>query len=95
MVWELPHSKTSAATLLNRVFQQLTFETDQNISADQIRIEFTNDLFDAATGLDRNLFVDRIVIDGETFQTEAPRYSQPDIMLTVALRAPGFSTPKP
>ena len=72
MVWELPHSKTSAATLLNRVFQQLTFETDQNIPADQIRIEFTNDLFDAATGLDRNLFVDRIVVDGETFQTEGP-----------------------
>ena len=56
----------------DRVFQQLVYETDQDISASQIRIEFTNDLFDPATGLDRNLFVDRIVVDGETFQTEGP-----------------------
>lgn len=47
------------------------------ISADDIRINFVNDAFDPSTGLDRNLRVDRIVVDGVTFQTESPWvYSQ-------------------
>ncbi len=49
-----------------------TFETDETVSADQIRIEFTNDLYQPENDIDRNLIVDRIEIDGEVFQTEAP-----------------------
>ena len=55
-----------------RDFVQLTFETDQQLSPGDIGIAFGNDLFDAATGLDRNLLVDRIVVDGVTVQTEDP-----------------------
>ena len=76
----------------NRVFQQLVFETDQNISADQIRIEFTNDLFDAETGLDRNLFIDRIVVDGETFQTESPSVFTTGVFTDQGFSGPGFLT---
>jgi len=52
-------------------FQRLVFNTDENVSAGDIRIEFNNDAFDAATGADNNLTVDRIVIDGQTFFTES------------------------
>ena len=74
----------------DRVFQQLVYETDQDISASQIRIEFTNDLFDPATGLDRNLFVDRIVIDGETFQTEGPSVFSTGYFANGGFTGPGF-----
>ena len=55
-----------------RDFVQLTFETDQQLTPGDVGIAFGNDLFDAATGLDRNLLVDRIVVDGVTVQTEDP-----------------------
>ncbi|KAA1260984.1 Soluble aldose sugar dehydrogenase YliI precursor [Rubripirellula obstinata] len=42
------------------------------VDVDDIRINFVNDLYDPANGIDRNLRVDRIVVDGTTFQTEAP-----------------------
>ena len=46
--------------------------TRDNITADQIRIEFTNDTFDSSLGIDANLIVDYIEIDGVRFETEAP-----------------------
>ena len=48
------------------------FQTDQTISADQVRIQFTNDFFDPANGIDSNLVVDAIEIDGTRFETESP-----------------------
>lgn len=51
-------------------FVPYTYRLRQEVSADQIRVAFTNDLFD--NGFDRNLRVDRIELDGVTFQTEAP-----------------------
>lgn len=74
----------------NRVFQQLVFETDQDISAGQVRVEFFNDLFDASTGLDRNVFIDRIVIDGETFQTESPSVFTTGLVDENGFTGPGF-----
>ena len=55
----------------NRDFESFFFDSADTINADEVAIRFTNDAFDFATGFDRNLFVDRIVIDGVTFQTEA------------------------
>ena len=43
-----------------------------DVTADDVRIAFTNDAWDPANGIDRNLIVDKIVIDGETFETEDP-----------------------
>ncbi len=41
-------------------------------SIEDIRINFVNDLYDPDAGIDRNLRVDRVVVDGVTYQTEAP-----------------------
>ena len=43
-----------------------------NVSADDVRVNFVNDFYDPETGFDRNLHVDKVVIDGKTFQTEHP-----------------------
>lgn len=56
----------------SRDFVRLVFETDQDLTPSNIGIAFGNDAFDPATGLDRNLLVDRIVVDGVTVQTEDP-----------------------
>lgn len=48
----------------------LIFESDEPVTADQIKVQFTNDLYDAAAGIDRNLIVDKIAIDGKPFETE-------------------------
>ncbi|MEM6473284.1 MAG: PQQ-dependent sugar dehydrogenase, partial [Planctomycetota bacterium] len=53
-------------------FSTYTYQTNENVTADRIQIRFSNDRFDPATGLDRNLIVDRIRINGEVFETEAP-----------------------
>ncbi|WP_165440543.1 DUF4347 domain-containing protein [Rubripirellula amarantea] len=42
------------------------------VSADDVRINFVNDLYDPASGIDRNLRVDRIEIDGVTYEAENP-----------------------
>lgn len=52
-------------------FQGFTYEGATGISADQVRVSFTNDLWEPDQGIDRNLRIDRIEIDGESFQTES------------------------
>ena len=50
-----------------------TFTANLNgVSANDVRIAFTNDFYDPATGVDYNLRIDRIEVDGEVFQTEDP-----------------------
>jgi len=51
--------------------QTFFFETDETITADDVRIEFLNDSFNAATGADSNLIVDAIAVDGVRFETES------------------------
>lgn len=56
------------------VTQDLTtfeFQADSPVTADQISIEFLNDQFAPANGIDSNLIVDAIAIDGVRFETEA------------------------
>ena len=48
------------------------YQASGNVSVDQVRVVFTNDLFDPSNGIDRNLIVDNIEVDGTVFQTEAP-----------------------
>ena len=52
--------------------QTFTIDTPDSFTADDIRIEFTNDLFDPANDIDRNLIVDKITVDAEVFETESP-----------------------
>ncbi|MGV3485301.1 MAG: DUF4347 domain-containing protein [Planctomycetaceae bacterium] len=51
--------------------QVITYNASQQLTADRIRVAFTNDLYDEPNGIDRNLTIDRIEIDGQVFQTEA------------------------
>ena len=48
------------------------FQTDQPITAGQVSIAFLNDQFDPTNGIDANLTVDAIEIDGVRFETEDP-----------------------
>ena len=48
------------------------FNTDDVISARQVRVEFINDFYDPANGIDRNLTVGSIRVNSQLFQTEAP-----------------------
>lgn len=51
---------------------QYVYQADSTVTADQVRIEFTNDLYAPEIGYDRNLTIDHINIDGTTYETEAP-----------------------
>ena len=48
------------------------FVSEDEVSPEQIRIEFINDVFDPANGIDRNLTVSSIRVDQRLLQTEAP-----------------------
>ncbi|EMB18655.1 DUF4347 domain-containing protein [Rhodopirellula europaea] len=51
--------------------QDYTIELD-GVNASQIRVAFTNDLYDETNGIDRNLIVDNITVDGVIYEAEAP-----------------------
>ncbi len=54
-----------------REFQPFTYETtDNSISADRIRVQFVGDLYEPGV-IDRNLWVDRIEINGIAYETES------------------------
>ena len=53
-------------------FSSFNFEATGNITADQIRVVFLNDVFDAENGIFSDLVVDDIVVGGVQFETEAP-----------------------
>ena len=72
-----------------RQFQRLVFETDQDVTPGNIGIGFANDAFDASIGLDRDLVVDRIVVDGVTVETESPDTFSTGIYRD-GLTGPGF-----
>lgn len=71
-------------------FVQYTYQTSQNLSADQIRIRFTNDLWDPANNVDRNLRIDAIEIDGVRFETESPSVFSTGTWLPEDGIEPGF-----
>jgi hypothetical protein len=51
--------------------QTLTYETSQSVSPGQVRIAFTNDHYEPGV-VDRNLTVEKIVIDGQEYLTSDP-----------------------
>ncbi|TWT67846.1 carbohydrate-binding domain-containing protein [Crateriforma conspicua] len=52
--------------------QTYSFVAAQTVSADQVRVAFTNDRYEPDAGIDYNLNVDNIQIDGVTYETEDP-----------------------
>ena len=53
-------------------FQTFRFATKQPVAPNQIKVRFTNDWYDPYRGIDNNLIVDYLSIDGKVYQTEAP-----------------------
>ncbi|MEM6689206.1 MAG: DUF4347 domain-containing protein [Planctomycetota bacterium] len=53
----------------NRQFETFTVDIS-GVSADSVRIAFTNDRYEPEIGIDRNLRVDNIEIDGVVYETE-------------------------
>lgn len=53
-------------------FQTFTYDNAGSVTADQIRVVFTNAVYNPSAGVDRNIRVDHIAIDGEIFETEDP-----------------------
>ena len=51
-------------------FETYTFQVGSDVSIDDVRIVFTNDLFDPANNIDRNLRVDSVTLDNVTYETE-------------------------
>ncbi|TWU01071.1 Inner spore coat protein H [Stieleria varia] len=69
--------------------QQYTYAAD-GINADQVRVVFTNDLYDPDNGIDRNLRVDSITIDGVTYETESSEVFSTGTWLPADGIVPGF-----
>ena len=74
----------------SRDFRQFNFKSDRILTADDIRVEFINDVFDPANGLDRNLTVDRIVVDGVAFETESPSVFSTGLFSNGEFTGPGL-----
>lgn len=55
-----------------RQFQQYTFVSPKKVTPDMVQVHFTNDYYNRRTGDDRNLIVNKIVIDSVEYQSEAP-----------------------
>ncbi|MEM7455186.1 MAG: PQQ-dependent sugar dehydrogenase, partial [Planctomycetota bacterium] len=53
-------------------FQSYTFNVNQEVSPESVQVFFTNDVYNPGQGIDRNLVVDFIRIDGTRFDSEAP-----------------------
>lgn len=55
----------------NGIFETFNYTHASDVTADQIRVAFTND-GTAQSGVNRDLRVDKILIDGKAFESEAP-----------------------
>ena len=53
------------------VYEKYTYVAPEAVTADQVRLVFTNDGTDSS-GVDRNLRIDGIAIDGQFFESESP-----------------------
>ena len=78
------------AGAFSRQFQTLTHDTAGSVSADDLRIRFTNDSFDSATGIDRNVRIDAIAVDGVRFETESAEVFSTGTWLPADGVQPGF-----
>ena len=52
--------------------QTFSYSSDETIAASSVKIVFTNDLWDPSNGIDRNLTVAQLRLDGNVYQTNSP-----------------------
>lgn len=53
-------------------FQRFVYETPETLAPNRIRVAFLNDSYDPANGIDANLRLDAMVLDGIRYETESP-----------------------
>ncbi len=70
------------------VFEAFTYHHPTSVTANQIQVAFTNDLY--TDSIDRNLRVDRITIDDRVFQTESPTVYSTGTWKSADGLVPGF-----
>ena len=51
-------------------FETYTFDVGSDVTIDDVRVVFTNDLFDAENNIDRNLRVDSVTLNDVVYETE-------------------------
>jgi glucose/arabinose dehydrogenase len=71
-------------------FQEYTYVTPNRVTADNVQIHFLNDVYEPGNGIDTNLRVDAIQIDGVRFETEAPSVFSTGSWLPADGLQPGF-----
>ena len=75
---------------VSTAYQTFSFTAVGNVTADQVRIEFINDQYDPANGIDSNLRVDYVEIDGTRFESESPTTFSTGTWSDTDGLAPGF-----
>ena len=70
--------------------QDFVYQAFDTVTPDRVRVVFTNDVYDPGAGVDYNLNVDKIEIDGQVFQTEAPNVFSTGTWLPADGITPGF-----
>ncbi|MFN3189228.1 MAG: PQQ-dependent sugar dehydrogenase [Aureliella sp.] len=82
---------TNVATYqVTESFQDFLYRAEETVTADDVRIEFDNDRYDPANGIDANINVDYIQVDGTRYETEDARVFSTGTWLDGDGIAPGF-----
>ena len=71
-------------------YQTFTYNSSADVTADDVRVEFTNDLYDPANNIDRNVAIDAVTIDGVRFETEDASVFSTGTWLPADGVVPGF-----
>lgn len=76
-----------ATTTAQHTFRHLSTSI---VAASQVKVQYTNDRYDPANGIDADLVVDFISVDGAVYQTEAPTTYSTGTWVTGSGFIPGF-----
>lgn len=79
-----------AGDLANRNFITLTYTSPTTVNIGDVRINFTNDVYDPANNIDYNVAIDRIEIDQVPYETEAADVFSTGTWKSVDGIVPGF-----
>ncbi|MFK7769057.1 MAG: Ig-like domain-containing protein [Mariniblastus sp.] len=71
-------------------FETFTYNSDATIIADQVKVEFINDAWDPIAGIDANVRLNSIAIDGTVYETEDPSVFSTGTWLPADDIQPGF-----
>jgi len=71
-------------------YETFTYNSDATIIADQVKVEFFNDAWDPIAGIDSNVRLDSIAIDGTVYETEDPSVFSTGTWLPADGIQPGF-----